>query len=670
MESSEPKTITELIFETHELAEYISDDECANDSSTIASSSSDGSTSDSSSDNEPLESESESERNTSNAQSSGLRSANCEAPKYALISLYDKSGIDALAQFLVAQNYQILSTGGTYEYLKSVVSEKNLTQVADLTGYPSILEGRVKTLHPKIFGGILANRKRKHDQIELEQYQIPVIDIVVVNLYPFHLASIDNPLEATELIDIGGVSLLRAAAKNCDRVTVLSQPSDYQYFINIYPALDTIERQKFATQTFRLTSAYDRAIADYFTAPANRPIIREYFPQIDLKYGCNPHQTQAKIYTIGSGGSGSGSSCSNSSSNSNKSPLKVLNGRPGYINIMDALNGWGLVNEADQELNRAVVASFKHTSPAGVGCSRQLSVAFTKARQADPKSSFGDFIALSRICNLETAMLIKVEVSDGIIAPDYEPEALEILKAKKGGEYLILQMTKTDERPITENLFGSSSGQAPVEFREMSGLVLSQTQNTARVTRKDLAKYNLSYNVVTDLLLANIILKYAQSNNIVMVKNGQAIGVAAGQQSRIDAVRLAGQKAGRWFLRKHPRVASLNHWFSPGLSRTEKINLIEDFIDATEPLDPKYFLNTVRPAMEPEYKQAVLRCMKGVSMASDAFFPFRDNIDEAAKYGVEYIIQPGGSRNDQEIIEACDEHHIRMVMTGLRMFTH
>lgn len=593
------------------------------------------------------------------------------ATKYALISVFNKVGIQNLSRYLIKNNYTILSTGGTFKAIAESLSDEEkkdrLVQVSNFTGFPEILGGRVKTLHPKIYGGLLAKREDSDHLNQLKEHAIPLIDLVVCNLYPFNRAIKENLdlNQALELIDIGGVTLIRAAAKNWPSVTILSDPDDYSRFAELDNNRDF--RQELAVKAYKHTSNYDAMISKYLDPHAESSLFRRYHPQFKMKYGCNPQQERSAIMSV-------------NSSLPEDCPIDILNGVPGYINLLDALNSWQLVHEAGQIFNQnTVVASFKHTSPAGVCLyqdklepydgSNPNSITFLNARYCDPKSSFGDFLAINKVCDIETAKLIRREISDGIIAPGFSPEALEILSKKKKGKYLILQVDP-EYQPILQ-----------VEIREMFGLALIQSPNRAIVTHNVFSNENiptkiknLSDQAKNDLLLANITLKYAQSNNVVMAKDGQIIGVAAGQQSRVDAVKLAGRKASIWYLRQHPKAQNLYNLFKSTVKRQQKINAIIDYVegDMTDIQRPVWedLFETVPEPLTRDEKEEFLKTLTGVSMASDAFFPFRDNIDHASKFGVSYIIQPGGSLADPQVVEAADQYGMVMTMTGQRMFTH
>ena len=390
--------------------------------------------------------------------------------------------------------------------------------------------------------------------------------------------------------------------------------------------------------------------------------------ELELKYGCNPNQKPSRIYM----------------KDGSDLPIKVLMGRPGYINFLDAFNGWQLVSELKKATGLPAATSFKHVSPAGaavglpldetlakiywvddLGELSPLASAYARARGADRMSSFGDFIALSDVCDVDTARLIKREVSDGVIAPGYEPEALEILAQKKKGNYNVIQ--------IDENFVP-----APLEHKEVFGVTFEQGRQELEIDDAMLSNIvtenkELTEEAKRDMKISLIILKYTQSNSVCFVKDGQAIGVGAGQQSRVHCTRLAGQKADNWFLRQCPKV--LNLPFKDTISRAERDNAIDVYI-GDEYMDvladgmwEKTF--TEKPEVfTKEEKRAWLDQMTDVTLGSDAFFPFSDNIERAHKSGVKYIAQPGGSIRDGEVIEACNKHGIAMSFTGIRLFHH
>ena len=387
--------------------------------------------------------------------------------------------------------------------------------------------------------------------------------------------------------------------------------------------------------------------------------------EIKLRYGVNPHQTPARAFVP-----------------DGKLPFTVLSGAPGYINLLDALNSWQLVREMRELTGLPSAASFKHVSPSGVACGRPLSpdlaesyfvtqdeisplaIAYVRARGADRMASFGDWIALSDRVDESTARIISREVSDGIVAPGFEPAALALLKAKKNGSYPVLEMDASYQPPATE-------------AKQVYGVTLEQTRNNALITPALLdkvvtVKKQITDDARTDMLVATLALKYTQSNSVCLAWDGQVIGMGAGQQSRIACTRIACAKADKWLLRLHPRVRGLD--FKKSITRTEKANAIDLFLeeDATEAELRAWRLhfNTVPEPFGRDEKHAWLARFDGVALSSDAFIPFRDNIDRAARSGVRYVIQTGGSSRDDGIISAADEYGMVMVFTGLRLFHH
>jgi len=391
--------------------------------------------------------------------------------------------------------------------------------------------------------------------------------------------------------------------------------------------------------------------------------------EMQLKYGCNPNQKPSRIYMANGG----------------ELPIEVLNGKPGYINLLDAFNGWQLVRELKKMSGMPAATSFKHVSPAGAAVGLPLSdtlkkiywvddlgelsplaCAYARARGADRMSSYGDFISLSEVCDVPTAKMIQREVSDGIIAPGYEPEALEILKSKRKGTYNII---KIDESYVPD----------PVETKQVFGVTFEQGRNELDISGA------LLENIVTqnkdipddkkrDLLISLITLKYTQSNSVCYVKDGQAIGIGAGQQSRIHCTRLAGQKADNWWLRQSPQVLGLQ--FLDDIRRADRDNAIDVYISPDEFMDVladgawEKIFKVKPPVFTAEEKKAWIAKNTDVSLGSDAFFPFGDNIERAHKSGVEYIVQPGGSIRDDNVIETCDKYGIAMAFTGIRLFHH
>ena len=390
--------------------------------------------------------------------------------------------------------------------------------------------------------------------------------------------------------------------------------------------------------------------------------------ELELKYGCNPNQKPSKIFV----------------NDGRELPIEVLCGKPGYINFMDAFNGWQLVKELKKATGLPAATSFKHVSPAGaavglpltdtlakiywvddLGELSPLACAYARARGADRMSSFGDFIALSDVCDVSTAKIIKREVSDGVIAPGYEPEALEILSSKKGGKYNVIKIDE-DYMP------------APLEHKDVYGITFEQGRNEFKIDKELLS------NVVTenkdipelaqiDLIISLITLKYTQSNSVCYAKGGQAIGIGAGQQSRIHCTRLAGSKADNWMLRQSPKVLGLQ--FVDGIGRADRDNAIDVYIgeEYEDVLAEGTWQNIFKVKPEVftrEEKRAWLDTMEDVALGSDAFFPFGDNIERAKKSGVKYIAEPGGSVRDDQVIETANKYGMAMAFTGMRLFHH
>lgn len=389
--------------------------------------------------------------------------------------------------------------------------------------------------------------------------------------------------------------------------------------------------------------------------------------ELELKYGCNPNQKPSKIFM-----------------EDGELPIKVLNGKPGYINFLDAFNGWQLVKELKKATGLPAATSFKHVSPAGAAIGMPLSeteakiywvddlgelsplaAAYARARGADRMSSYGDFIALSDVCDVSTAKIIKREFSDGIIAPGYEPEALELLKGKKKGSYAIIEIDPS----YVPN---------PVERKEVFGITFEQGRNELNIDHDFFSNIvtenkDLPENIKNDMAIAMITLKYTQSNSVCFVKNGQAIGIGAGQQSRIHCTRLAGSKADNWFLRQSPQVMNLP--FVEGMKRAERDNAIdlyigEDYMDVLADGKWENIFTEKPPVFTKEEKEAWLAKNTGVTCGSDAFFPFDDNVERAFRSGATYIAQPGGSIRDQDVIDACNRHNMVMSFTGIRLFHH
>lgn len=389
--------------------------------------------------------------------------------------------------------------------------------------------------------------------------------------------------------------------------------------------------------------------------------------ELELKYGCNPNQKPSRIFM----------------ENGADLPIEVLNGKPGYINFLDAFNSWQLVSELKAATGLPAAASFKHVSPAGAAVATELSdtlkkiyfvddlelspiaSAYAKARGADRMSSYGDWAALSDVCDKETALILKREVSDGIIAPGYTDEALEILKSKRRGTYNIV---KIDPNYVP----------AAIEHKQVYGITFEQGRNSLKIDEELLKNFPTGNKTFTDeakrdLIIALITLKYTQSNSVCYAKDGQAIGVGAGQQSRIHCTRLAGNKADIWYLRQNPKVMALP--FKEDIRRPDRDNTIDVYISddyedvLADGIWEQFFTEKPEPLTREEKKEW-LKTFSGVSLGSDAFFPFGDNIERAHRSGVEFIAQPGGSIRDDNVIEVCNKYNIAMAFTGIRLFHH
>jgi len=470
--------------------------------------------------------------------------------------------------------------------------------------------------------------------------------------------------------------MMRSRAKNHAFRTIVTSPEQYGELIKEMTqnngATSLSLRKRFAAKAFALSTSYDSAIAAYFAnqlEEEDKPlVVRAYQPEFPLKYGCNPHQKPAQIL----------------SRNGTKLPFDVLNGKPGYINLLDAANAWQLVSELREATGLAAAASFKHVSPAGAAVAVPLTdveykayevkagetltpsaLAYLRARNADPMCSFGDFCAVSDKVDEATARYLKKEVSDGIVAPDYTDEALKILKSKKGGKFIVLKAIPNYDA-------------GDVEYREVYGMTFSQKRNSIKLTQENFSenvvtsKKELSEGAIRDMTLASICLKYTQSNSVGFAKNGMMVGVGAGQQSRVDCVKLAGRKVCTWYLRQHPKVLALP--FKDGVKRQDRVNARVRYIEGDFTVEEKtrweILFTEVPPVLTEEEKAEFLSHSEGISISSDAFFPFRDSIDHASKLGVSYIAQPGGSVQDPNVTEACDEYGMTMSFTGIRLFHH
>ena len=539
----------------------------------------------------------------------------------ALISVSNKEGIIEFAKGLNKAGWEIISTGGTFEVLKKA-SLKNLKKVEEITGFPEIMDGRVKTLHPKIFGGILADRSKADHLKEAKANQIPLIDLVVCNLYPFS----EKP--GIENIDIGGVSLLRAAAKNYQFVTVVCDPADYEEVLakSKEPARhgyakgvaggarkqrsktdDRSEefRRRLALKAFNHTSRYDQMIADYFSGVKNLTLNFEKLS--DLRYGENPHQTAA-FY---------GESRIANRELSGIVNAEVLHGKElSFNNILDADAALNLIGEFEEP----AAAVIKHTNPCGVATGKNINDAFKSAYQADALSAFGGVIVLNRPCTKEIAEEINKVFAEVVLAPEFEKGALEILKQKKNIRILKLPATprlrsgQASYLPRPAYRTGRrQAGTLPAakDYKKVIGGILEQDYDSKQITEKDLkivSQEKPTKSQINDLLFAWKVAKHVKSNAVVIAKAGITLGIGAGQMSRIDSVDIAIKK---------------------GQGK-----------------------------------------LKGAVVASDGFFPFKDSVDKLAKFGILSIIQPGGSVKDKEVITAADRHSLSMVFTGIRAFRH
>ncbi len=506
----------------------------------------------------------------------------------ALISVSDKSNLGILLEFLNNENIKIISTGGTYKFIRD--RGYKAIEVSEYTGHPEMMGGRIKTLHPKIHAGILA--KRDSHLTEMEKSNYPMIDLVVVNLYPFQetIASDADFDESIENIDIGGPTMIRAAAKNFKDVTVLSNPSQYSEFIDLYKAqeLDLNFRKKCAQKVFEMMSAYDHSISSYLVNENNtKSLINEDILKNPrkLRYGENPHQN-AFLYILPN------------LQTKQIANSKILQGKElSFNNMVDADSAWECIKEFE-ETSCVIV---KHANPCGVASAKHSIDAYNKAFETDPTSAFGGVIAINTTIDKQLAeTIIKKQFLEIIIATDYSKDALNAFKEKPNVRVLIADL--------------SSNQTFPGILKTISGGLLWQDSDNKKITEKDLkvvSKRKPDQEEINDLLFAWKVAKFVKSNAIVFAKNNQTIGIGAGQMSRVISTEIAALKA----------------------------------------------------------KQEGLESSQS-AMASDAFFPFRDGIDQAAKVGITSIIQPGGSMRDGEVIDAADEHDIAMVFTGIRHFRH
>jgi phosphoribosylaminoimidazolecarboxamide formyltransferase/IMP cyclohydrolase len=508
----------------------------------------------------------------------------------AVIGVSDKTGIVEFARGLSAMGVELISTSGTAKVLRD--SGIPVKEVSEVTGSPEMLDGRVKTLHPKIHGGILALRNRKEHMQQLEEHGIGEIDLVVVNLYPFERTISQKNFkheDAVENIDIGGPTLIRAAAKNYESVGVVVDPSDYLELINELKkdkSLSLHTRERLATKAFQHTARYDALISNYFEKKFSGDMFPKYITlsfekEMELRYGENPHQ-KASFYR------------DMESDETSISNARKLQGRElSYNNMLDADSALELLKEFEEP----AVVIVKHNNPCGVATNKSLKNAYIKAKATDPEAAFGGVVALNGVVDAETAGEITTLLTDVIVAPGYTKEALEIFSGKKNMRVLELGRFSTRKRERRE-------------LRSINGGLLVEERNTKLLLGepKVVTKRKPTEAEMRALLFAWKVCKHVKSNAIVYAFEDRTVGIGAGQMKRSDASKLGAMKA--------------------------------------------------------------VESLKGAVLASDAFFPFRDAVDVAAEAGVTAVIQPGGSKNDQEIIDACDERNIAMVFTGIRHFKH
>lgn len=500
--------------------------------------------------------------------------------KRALISVSDKTGIIDFARELKHFNVEIISTGGTAKSLREAGIE--VIDVSDLTGFPEMMDGRVKTLHPRVHGGLLALRDNPEHVAAMERNEIKPIDMVVVNLYPFAATIAREGVtreEAIEQIDIGGPAMIRSAAKNAGDVAVVTAPTQYaELAVELkekHGSLSQATRERLAREAFQQTAQYDSIVSSYLGAPSSFLFLNKI---ADLRYGENPHQ-QAALYQTGEGGG--------------VADAELLSGKEmSFNNYVDADAAWQLVCDFEP----TTCAIIKHTNPAGVGQGETVAVAYQRALATDPVSAFGGIVAINRPVDATAAQEITKIFTEVVIAPGYDADALNILQGKKN--LRVLRMSSVEP----------AKG---AEYKQISGGMLVQTRDQHQLKREDLKVVSARQptdDEIRALLFAWTVCKHTKSNAIVYARDGQTVGVGAGQMSRVDSVRIGAMRA------QLP--------------------------------------------------------VPGSVLASDAFFPFRDGLDEAARHGITAVIQPGGSVRDDEVIAAANEHGLAMVFTGVRHFKH
>ena len=506
--------------------------------------------------------------------------------KRALISVSDKTGIVDFARELKQFNVEIISTGGTAKALRDAGIE--VRDISDVTGFPEMMDGRVKTLHPRVHGGLLALRDNAEHVAAMQQHGIEAIDMIVVNLYPFAETIAREGVtreEAIEQIDIGGPAMIRSAAKNAAGVAVVTDPSQYPAVIQELQqnagSVSVALKERLAIDAFRKTAQYDAMVSSYLAGHEDQfpPTLTSTFTKVtDLRYGENPHQ-RAALYRTPSG--------------DGLATAEILSGKEmSFNNYVDADAAWQLVSD----FRDTACAIIKHTNPAGVGLAETAAEAYTKALATDPVSAFGGIVAFNRKVDLAAAQQVTKIFTEVVIAPDYEATALEVLQAKKNLRVIRMSGTNRNDE---------------LELRQISGGMLVQTKDRHELRKEDLTvvtKRPPTDEEVRALLFAWTVCKHTKSNAIVYARAGQTVGVGAGQMSRVDSVKIGAMRA------QLPVAGSV--------------------------------------------------------LASDAFFPFRDGLDEAARSGITAVIQPGGSVRDDEVIAAADEHGLAMVFTGVRHFKH
>ena len=506
--------------------------------------------------------------------------------KRALISVSDKTGIIDFARALKNFNVEIISTGGTAKALRDAGIE--VRDISDVTGFPEMMDGRVKTLHPRVHGGLLALRDNTEHVAAMQQHGIEPIDMVVVNLYPFAETIRREGVtreEAIEQIDIGGPAMIRSAAKNAASVAVIVHPSQYPLLLEELQqhdgSISSSTRQRLAVEAFQQTAQYDAMVSSYLAGGDGKfpsQITTTLTKLSDLRYGENPHQLAA-LYQTASGAGLAGAT--------------ILSGKEmSFNNYVDADAAWQLVSD----FRDTACAIIKHTNPAGVGLSDTPAEAYVKALATDPVSAFGGIVAFNRTVDLPAAQEVMKIFTEVVIAPDYNTDALELLQTKKNQRVVRMNSAETNE---------------PLEFKQISGGMLVQTRDVHELRREDLkvvTKRQPTDDEIRALLFAWTVCKHTKSNAIVYAREGQTVGVGAGQMSRVDSVKIGAMRA------QLPVAGSV--------------------------------------------------------LASDAFFPFRDGLDEAARHGITAVIEPGGSVRDDEVIAAADEHGLAMVFTGVRHFKH